>query len=87
MQAITDASVGLRLPVVATIIVWALVLPWGLGAYNEQLSPAGEAVKVITVMCWLSAILTIYFLPTVWAWGRPHAVPILLVNLFLGWTV
>ena len=37
---------------------------------------------------WLVFTLGIYFLPTTLAFGQQHrqAVPILLVNLFLGWT-
>ncbi len=34
-------------------------------------------------------ILGIYFAPTVWAFGakRKNKIPILLLNLFLGWTL
>ena len=43
---------------------------WGLGAYNEQLSPTIEVVKVITGVGWALAILTIYLLPTVLGWAH-----------------
>jgi Superinfection immunity protein len=47
---------------------------------------APRHILIIVLLCFLAGI---YFLPTIIAFAREHRnkVPILLVNLFLGWTV
>ena len=46
-------------------------------------------LEVFEGLVWLVFALVLYFLPTVIGSGRRHQnmTPILLVNLFLGWTI
>jgi hypothetical protein len=46
-------------------------------------------METITGFAWLVVLLGIYFAPTLIAFQRTHvnAAPILVVNLFLGWTL
>lgn len=48
-----------------------------------------ETMAVIGILFWIVLSLGFYFLPTIIAFvrKRPNAVPILLLNFFLGWTL
>jgi hypothetical protein len=51
--------------------------------------PSSESMSTLSGLILLALILAIYFLPAIVALNRQHknAIPILIVNLFLGWTL
>jgi hypothetical protein len=74
------------------VIVWLMAVPCGIFALvllfvKSDLGSGLLGVGLIALLCLFS--LGIYFVPTIKAYqdGKPNRQAILLLNIFLGWTV
>lgn len=43
-------------------------------------------IRVVSGFIFLFVLIPLYFLPTFLAWNKRQRVPILVLNIFLGWT-